>query len=339
MNQTPSSPNSTGQPSKPKPQPRPLPASLREFLFTPDAPAKRFIAHVLRSPLPRPDTFAIEAMVRDVGNSPAASTKLAQAIAELPSPGSQIAQLLADLAEQISRAKASVTISIPTLSPATPLDELRRAVAAMGSVRQEKSERAKREQWVHFLLAAAWIKGAVTGPMLADILVALESMKPVGGDPDGALAALLVRNLNKPGPRAEALTVYLLQQARLSIALQERQALSETSRRLQAELDDLKVKIRELETQCSATSATVQERDGQIGRLTRDLADQQAVARQSRRALRSKFNGLLQGEISSLMRDAQAAAMEPVRPHIISDRLESLANIIKKETLWLESSE
>lgn len=338
MNPTPS-PKPTGLPGKPKPPPRPLPASLREFLFTADAPAKRFIAQVLRSPLPRPDAVAMETLVRDVGNSPAASTKLAQAIAELSSRGSQIAQLLADIAEQISRAKTSVTIPIPALTPTTPLEELRRAVAAMGSVPQEKSERAKREQWVHFLLAAAWLKGAVTGPALADILVAIGNMKPKGEDPEGALAVLLVRNLNKPGPRAEALAVYLLQQARLSVALQDRQALADTNRRLQAELDGLKAKIGELETQCANTSATVRERDAQIVQLTRDLADQQAVARQSRRALRARFNGLLQGEVSNLLRDAQAAAMQPVRPHIITDRLESLANIIKKETLWLESSE
>jgi hypothetical protein len=339
MNQTPPPKTLGGKPAKPRPQPRPLPASLREFLFSPDAPAKRFVAHALRNPLPRPDAVALDSLVRDVGNSPAASTKLAQAIAELPAPGSQMANLLADLAERISREKSSVTIQIPALSSATPLDELRRAVAAMGNAQREKSDRAKREQWIHFFLAAAWIKGAVTGPSLADILLALETGRSAPDDPDAVLATLLVRNLNKPGPRADALTVYLLQQARVAMAIQDRQTLSETNRRLQTELEDLKVKVRDLEARCAATSTAAQQKDEQILKLTRDVADQQAVARQSRRALRAKVNGLLKGEVANLIGDAQAAAMEPVRPHIISDRLETLVNVIKKETLWLESSE
>src|ERR1035437_3486551 len=341
MNPTPS-PNSPGEiPAKPKPQPRPLPATLREFLFSSESPAKRFIAQALKNPLPRPDTVELDSLVQDVANSSEPLTKLAQAIAELTAaPKSQIAQQVAEIAERVCRSKIPLTVTIPKLVSSTSLEDLWRAVVGITTFRTDKPGRTAREQLVHFLLGAAWIKGAVTGSALADILLALETRKATAeNDAENELAALLVRNLNKPGPRVEVLATYILQQERLSAALQDRQDLTETNRRLQIEVNELKAKERELKTQCAAISIRTQEDVVQIDRLTRDLVDLQAVARQSRRALRARFNGLLQGEISSLVRDAQAAAMEPVRPHIISDRLESLETIIKKETQWLESSE
>lgn len=327
------------EPKTPKPEPKPVAASLREYFASDETPPNKFISQTLRKPPTPITTTDREELASEVAKSPAKLLRLLQAFTSLPNAQSVIADQLANLAEQICRTTAPTEVSIPRLYPALEQEQLKRCAAAMAS-RGAKEKKAERERITYLWLAAAWVKCSLSGPALGEILLLLKR-DPVAGlsEADTELAKIFVRSLGKNAVLAEVLSTYALQRNRLLAAHEIEERLTETNRRLTEELNSERNRVRDLEQEVARLVATTAQVNEQCKILSRDLEDQQAVARQSRRALRSRFNGLLQGDISALVRDAQDAAAPPIRAHVILDRLETLGTLIKKETKWLESSE
>ncbi len=343
MSETANNPASTTPETKPGARPKSPPAAtLPEFLRAAKAAPKPFLAHARKSPPPSLSDFDLHELGVFLETHDKAVQRLASLLAELPDENSLIARQATQVAEAFTRRQIP-TMVWPQLRPETSVEQIGHAVRSLLATERDPRKRNQGRTAAFFVLWVARLRGALDGEALVGLLLFAFPPKLKGRPKPGQaykpdFGAVLAKLLHKQGFRDPVLAAAVHYTERIEAANEESRALTAEVDRLKQQAVQLEALVRELKEQAARDDQALKDKDKIITQLTQDLADHKAVSRQAMQRLKARFNGLLQGELSPLLRDVHdSSTMEPVRTHIILDRVETAQKIIGKESLWLES--
>jgi chromosome segregation ATPase len=195
------------------------------------------------------------------------------------------------------------------------------------------------------VLWVARLRGALDGESLVELLLFAfpprlkgRSKRVQTAKPD--LGPIVARLLHKKAARDTVLAVVTYHVGKAADATEASRALAAKLERLQQDITLHEQTIDSLKGQAAKDQHSLKEKEESIARLSQDITDHKAVARQARQRLMARLNGLLQGELLPMLRDVHdSSTMQPVRTHIILDRIETARKLIEKESQWLESSD
>lgn len=341
MSETANTPANTTPETKPGARPKSPPAAtLPEFLRATTAAPRPFLAHARKCPPPGLSDFDLHGLGVFLDTNDKAVQRLASLLAELADENSLIARQVTRVAEGYARRRIP-NMEWPQLRSETSVDQIRDAVRNLLTAENDRDKRHRGRTAAFFVLWVARLRGALDGDALVALLLfafppKLKTSK--AGKPD--FGGMLAKLLHKQGYREPVLATAVHYAAKVDTANEEARALTTELDRLRLQAAQFEQTIRSLEEQVAHERRTLNDKNEVIAQLTRDLADHKAVARQAMQRLKARVNGVLQGGLMPLLRDVHdSSTMEPVRTHIILDRVETAQKTIERESQWLESSD
>lgn len=271
--------------------------------------------------------------------------RLEALLAELVDEHGAVQRDASRLAEEFIGRHIESTRAWTRIDPALGAAGVRDAMVVLIRSDSDNDNRKKREIAVCFLLWIARLRGIVEADVFVDLVTEAfpqpTRKKPTSShQPTSDLSAILAPVLHKRQLREPLIaTIVHARRERARLESQVTAGTAEIERQRQ-EASDQREAIRRLEERIGKLNETIVEKDHRIVQLERDVADHKAIARQSEKRIRGRFNGLLRSELHPLIRDIHdSATMEPVRTHVILDRVETAEKLIERETKWLESSD
>lgn len=320
------------------------PATLLDFLKAEKAAPRAFLAHARKTPPTDVSESESEELGVYLNAHDVAAQRLAGLMAELRDEHSGVARQITRAAESYARRQLPITTPWYPLRTGTRAADVREVIRALLASAKDASSKKKAETAVFFVLWLARLRAVIDGDALAEIVLFLFS--PESGDVakrpgvSRDLGSILARVLHKRAARDSILETTLHFRAKVDAVTRESQALGAEIERLKEELGKKEQTIATLTDQASQDQRALREKEERIELLTRDVSDHRAVGRQSTQRVKARVNGLLQGELIPLVRDIHdSATMEPVRTHVILDRIETARKLIEREIKWLESSD
>lgn len=341
-------PGSSLAPS-PKSPAAPQPISLRSFLTSDKPSTAAYLGLCRKAAPPALSTMEAEELIKMLPAQPRSLARLRSLLAELDDPASVVAKQVTDLAESLVRSLLPADVSLPPLKPGLPPGAVKTALRTLVA---SATKRDLRKRHLTLVMLVWWIvrlRGVVAHEELVEIALREFAPKRKGGrrTPSPSADSIweeVTRELSpllpKPAPRSSLLQAVALFGPALKADEMAREAEVARGLELHRKISELEARITALVGEVAARDATLAENERTIAALKADLADQQAVGRQSKRALKTRMIGFLSNELTQSIRDAyDAANTNPVRTHVIFDRLESALNALNREMQWLESSD
>jgi hypothetical protein len=335
-------PNASARPSV-RPKPKPL-ESLPEFLTAAKASPKPFLVFTRKHPPVSLSDFDIHELGVFLDTHDKAVLRLTALLAGLPDEQSVIARQVTQVAEAYARRQVPSMVW-PQLRPETSGQQIKDVIRALLSAEREPQKRKKGQTAAYFVLWVARLRGALDGESLIELLLfafpprlkgrakAVQVRKP-------DLGSILAPLLHKKAARDIALAVAIYHITKAADATEASRAQAAAVEKLKQEIALHEKTISSLTEQAAQNGLVLKQKDADIAQLTKDIADHRAVARQAMQRLKARLNGLLQGELLPMLRDIHdSSTMEPVRTHVILDRIETARKLIEKESQWLESSD
>lgn len=326
-----------------RPKPKPL-ETLPEFLRATKSSPKSFLLFARKHPPTPLSEAALDELGLLLDTDDKAVVRLVALLAELPDEQSSIARQATQVAEAYARRQVP-SLPWPQLRPETPGHLIKDVVRVLLSGEREAKKRRNGEISAYFLIWVARLRGALDGEALVELLLFAFPPRVKGRGKSGQpakpdLGAILARHLHKKAFRdiALAVAVYFITQA--ADATEASRAQAAAVEKLRQEIDQHEKTIRSFTDRSAQDALVLKQKDAAIGQLTQDIADHRAVARQGMQRLKARLNGLMQSELLPLLRDVHdSTTMQPVRTHVILDRIETARKLIEKESQWLESSD
>jgi hypothetical protein len=324
-----------------RPKPKQL-ETLPEFLRATKASPKSFLVFARKHPPVSLSEFDIHELGVFLDTHEKAVLRLAALLARLPDEQSVIARQVTQMAEAYARRQVPSMVW-PQLRAETPSPQVKEVIRALLSAEREPQKRKKGQTSAYFVLWVARLRGALDGESLIELLLFAFPPRLKGrakgeqvAKPD--LGSLLAPLLHKKAARDIALAVAIYHIMKAADAAEASRAQTAAVERLKQEIALKEKTIISLTEQAAQNGLVLKQKDADIAQLTRDIADHRAVARQTMQRLKARLNGLLQGELLPLIRDVHdSSTMQPVRTHVILDRIETARKLIEKESQWLES--
>jgi cell division septum initiation protein DivIVA len=334
-----------GSGSKPESQPKVKPAAtLAEFLRAEKASPRPFLASARKITPASPSEFDVHELGVYLDTHEPALQRLAHLLAELPDEQSVIARQVTQIAEGYARRQVP-QISWPHLRFETKVDQVKEVIRSLLSTGLDPHKQRKGQTAAFFVLWIARLRGLVDGEALADLLLfafppKLKTQAKGGQSEKVDLGAVLAPVLNKRALRDPVLATAIYYRAKAASLVNEAHALEAEVAKLKQDIARHEETIAGFNEQAARDKMLLKQKDQHAAQLVQDITDHKAVARQSAQRLKARLNGLLRSELLPLLRDVHdSSTMEPVRTHIILDRVETARKLIEKESLWLESSD
>lgn len=345
MSESENSPLPPAPGQKPESPPKIKPAAtLAEFLRAEKASPRPFLASARKLPPPSLSEFDVQQLGIYLDTHEPALQHLVHLLAELPDEQSIIARQVTQIAEGYARRQVP-HIAWPHLRFETKVDQVKEIIRNLLSTGLDPHKQRKGQTAAFFVLWIARLRGLVDGETLADLLLFAFPPKlktqAKGGQPDKVdLGSVLAPVLNKRALRDPVLATAIYYRAKAAALVNEAHALEAEVGKLKQDIARHEETIAGFKEQATREELVLKQKDQQTAQLAQDIADHKAVARQATQRLKARLNGLLQSELLPLLRDVHdSSTMEPVRTHIILDRVETARKLIEKESLWLESSD